>query len=243
MLAGALLPETKRRYPYAPTFAKDVEYGDDFSRSTLTPTGSATLYTVGATGGGTGTIPSSLNYRVLEVLTGATIGDETDVWTSAFAFRRGGNPSTAFMFNNVNSILFETYFQLGQTATTEAFVGLIAAQATITAMPTTARHIGIQFDASANANFFTTSSNGTTQVTEDTTQAANTSAFRMRIRYTGNNAATIELASVAGNVIYTDTVTALGNGDEFPWSPHFFCQTEAGAAKTLYGLSWRVLPT
>lgn len=219
-------------FPTPPDLAQFKTYGDEFNRETLVPTDAYLLYTTAATG--TGTAAMSLARRV-RLTTSAVAGDDVDVRTSGFSFCRVAK------FTDKRSIMeFNIIFALVQTADTEVFIGLDDDGGAITALPTTGIHLGIQYDASASANWFTTSSGGS-QTTEDTSTATSTALVRLRIIINGNNSATMELYTGTGftTLAYTDTVTSLA-GDAQQLVLHFFVQTEAIATPSLDVYEWTV---
>ena len=88
------------------------------------------------------------------------------------------------------------------------------------------------------------SSDGTTQTTVDTTIPLDTAAHILRIIWTGEDAATLQLYTAAGASEGTGkTVTALNGTSGNSHEIHWFIQTETTAAKVLRVFPWRVVWT
>ncbi len=145
-------------------------WNETFSRELLNPANAIPIYTVtlGGTGGGSGVITQM--FRLLLTTDSTASGDDVDV-RSIIALKRSYSDDGIQPFTT--TVTMDVMFNLGGTVTnTEGFIGLTGSAAALSALPTTVRSLGIFWDLSANANFFLTSANGTTQVTTDTTIAA-----------------------------------------------------------------------
>lgn len=225
----------------SPFRGKGYIVGDDFCRESLTPTSAFTFYGKAATGSDTSAFDTTIN-RV-NWITAATAGDDVDVRTASLRFERAYSSLVSGMASLVSgddTTTLEIYapFQLGAATNTEGFVGLLGGVSALTALPTTARHMGIYWDASAQANFRLTSSNATTQVDTDTTIALDTAVHILHIIWTGEDAATLEMLNAAGAVQSTIAVTAFNLTAGTSHQLHWFIQTETGAA-TLRSYPWR----
>lgn len=234
ILKGSLIPYRARGYIF----------GDDFAREGVIPTGWPTIYQNAETGaGGTNALDSGPNRLVLT--TDANAGDDQSERTSGLRIDRDYTSLITGM-NQTPTSQVEIYlpFSITSAADIEGFVGIHSGVSALTALPTTARHLGVYWDISAGANFMLTSSNGTTQVTVDTTTAVSTSIFILRITWTGEDAATIALLTAAGAASGTaQTVTAFNGAAGASHEIHWFVQTETTAAKVLRVYPWRVVWT
>ena len=217
---------------------------ENWSREAITPTGWETIYTNAETGAaGTSSINGSIN-RVSLVTDGTGAGDDQSMRTSGLRIDRNFPVQLTGMTMlgmQTTSVQLDLPFSITAATDTELFIGLHSGTAALTALPTTARHLGIYCDISAGANFMLTSSNGTTQVTTDTLIPVDTAAHILRIIWTGEDAATLQLYTAAGATEGTgQTVAAFnltsGNSHEIHW----FIQTEAAAAKTMVVHPYRV---
>jgi len=225
---------------------KGVRFIEKFNREALTPTGFLTLYT----NVGTGTeVTSMVSGRTLQLATGAVAGDDNDCRISGFTFTRGTVGSAdAYLADPISSWEINILFFLTGTTLTEGFIGIMYNNiAAITDLPTTAKHMGLFWDASAQANFRLTSANGTTQVNTDSTQALSGGEFRLRIIWNANTGGSITLFSPTANFttqLATVAVTAFEASAQGQASMlHFFIQTETTAARTLSIDEWSALPT
>lgn len=243
MMGSYIIPKPILPVGAAPR-ARGYILKDDFARQALTPTGWPTIYTEAETGaGGSTTISTALN-RIL-LTTDANAGDDQNLRTSGLRIDRDYCSLVTGMQNIIeiktDAVQVNMPFSVDVAADGEAFLGLHANTSALTALPTTARHLGVYWDISAGANYMLTSSNGTTQVTVDTTVPVDTSIHILQINWTAENAATIKLMTAAGADEGTGaTVTAFnltsGNSHELHW----FVQAEAGGAVVLTGYPWMV---
>ncbi len=216
-------------YPQLGIVKKDGIIYDTFDRSTLNPTNAVAVYTTnGATINTSG--------ARLNLITGTTIGNEASaIFTELHMARKN------LFVDGKQALSVDIIFNLNETTDTEGMMVLLGTAAAQTALVTTAIHMGIFWDKSADDNFILTSADGTTQSTTDTGIALTTDIVRLRITWTSTNGATLEFftGSNVDNVEATHTVTALGITDEQgALIQHFFVQTEAGAAKTLLIQEW-----
>jgi len=220
-------------YPKLSAAIPDATIADLFDRETLTPTGAYTLYTV-ASNDSNGTAAINNATELLLTTDSSAIGDDVDVRVSGVSMIR--TPDLAIPFDSEKSrAVLDIRIKLNQTADTEAFIGIVNQASALTALPTTASHVGIQFDKSGDDNWTFTSANGA-QVTTDSTVAATTTAFKIRITWTGNNAATVQIFDTDFvTVLATETVTSISSQVQHL---HFFLQTEATAAKEMDIQSW-----
>lgn len=216
---------------------KDGWVGDFFFREALTPTGWPTIYTEANVGGGSGAINTSGLYILTS---GAAAGDDVDLRLSGMSLSR----ATTRTFNALRSIIgtldYYTIFNLESVTLTEGFIGIMNnASAALTALPTTAAHVGVFWDASAQANFRMTSSDGTTQVNSDITVPLDTVQRCLHIRITGLNTGIVELLDAGTFLpISGTTVTISALGSVLMYMPHWFIQTETTAARALATSGW-----
>lgn len=223
-------------YPGLPGFTADVQYGDEFKRDDLTPTDAYQLYTVNVNGTGTATIG---NDGVLLLDTSNTIGNDVDVRTTGYAFTPDSNEPTNFH----SQYILEIRLALLQTADTEAFVGFVFGDA-LSALPVnTTIHMGLEFDASGDANWQFVDANGTTKNTNDTGVAASTGAISLKITWRDANDATMEILNGSGVSQSSRIVTALDMSNIAGLQIHCFIQTEGAAVKTVRIEGWRIQAT
>lgn len=224
----------ERFYPAIGYPIKDGWIGDFFARLSLIPTGCPTIYTETFMGAGSGAINSSGFYLQT---TAAAVGDDADLRIDHVLLR---NPAfTQGTIRNLTGIidLYMT-FQIPVTTLVEGFIGItLGSNAALAALPTTAGHMGIYWDISVGANFILSSADGTTQSTTDTTIAVDDAIHTLHIRWTGQNAAILELMDTT-NIIQgtTRTVTALNSLNT--GFIHSFVQTETIAARILRLYNW-----
>lgn len=236
----ALQAKQYTSYPYFMK-AKDVACFDYFDRATLNPTNAIAYYVATPATAGTA-ITNSDN---LVVTTAAVDDDYIDLKCSEFALARtslsgitGINPS----LSTGNRIRVQFEFHPNESTQTAGFVGLVT-PATLTAIPSTARHLGITWDTDVDANMYITSSNGTTQV-KTTAITLATTARLVDINWTGLNTATITVytASTMASVM-TENITAIGGNNDTSLEPHWFCQSrQVTTAKNLIGKWWGFKP-
>jgi hypothetical protein len=111
----------------------------------------------------------------------------------------------------------------------------------LSALPTTARHMGIYWDISAGANFMLSASDGTTQTTVDTTVPVDTARHILRIIWTGELTGSLQLLTAAGaNEGTGQTVAAFNGTSGASHEIHWFVQAEAGGAVALTAYPYRV---
>lgn len=231
------------KYPAVPYRIGGVVFGDDFARETAAPTGMPTLYTNAETGAaGTSSIDTGVN-RV-NLITDAATGDDQDMRTSGLRVDRNYTSLITGMTGTgqtTSRVQVDLPFVLTGALTIEAFVGLHSGASALTALPTTARHLGLYVDISAGANYMLTAADGTTQTTVDTTIAVDTAIHILRIIWTGEDAATLQLLTAAGATEGTgQTVAAFNGASGASHQIHWFVQTETTAAKTMRVYPWRI---
>lgn len=209
---------------------------ETFARESLQPSGWPLYFTFAETGaGGAPAVDTALNR--LTLTTDVNAGDDQSARLSSFRIERAytslitGMPDYGTLTTQVELHL---PFAVTGAADGEAFIGIHSGSAALTALPTTARHLGIYWDISAGANYMLTSSDGTTQTTVDTTIPVDTSIHILRILWTGENVATLTLLTAAGAAQGTaKNVTAFNGTSGVFHEVHFFIQAEAGGAKVL----------
>lgn len=231
-------------YASLPPRGSGVVFTDDFARTAITPTGYPTLYTNAETGAsGTSGMSATLN-RVTLTTDSSGAGDDQDMYTSGLRIDR----NYPLIFTGMtmpdmqtSAVQIDLPFVMGSAADIEGFIGIHSGVAALTALPTTARHLGVYWDKSAGNNFMLSSSDGTTQTTVDTTTAFSTAGFILRINWTGEDAATLTLLTAAGAASGTAaTVTAFNGASAASHEIHWFVQTETTAAKSLNIYPWRI---
>lgn len=209
---------------------------DEFSRNTVNPTNAVDFYTT-SSNDGNGT--SAIDGRLMTLTTdGSAIGDDVNVRIREITLHRA---SQSAFIDSRNTIKIEIIFNTNSTGS-EGFIGVINSPGALTALPTTVRHMGIEWDDSASANYLITSADGTTQVTTDTGIAAPVAAVRrILITWTGIDTAIIEFFSSSenGTPTATQTVTSLSMLNRV-FVMHFFVQTESTATKTLVINEWKL---
>ena len=216
---------------------------EPWSREAEEPTNWPDLYDVVGTNTEVDGVDTVVNRYFLTTDSSAG-GDDVSMRTASLRFERNYTSLVTGMASllgtQTSSLQIDTPFQTTSAANIEGFVGLHGGVAALTALPTTARHMGVYWDVSAGANYMLTASNGTTQVTVDTTVPVDTAAHILRIFWTGENSATLQLYSAAGVTQGTgQTVAAFNLTTGASHEMHWFVQTETTAAKTMYVYPWR----
>lgn len=220
-------------------------FGDDFAREVFTPTGFPTLYTAAEVGAaGSTSIDATINRA--NMITDATgAGDNQSFRTSGLRVERNYTSLITGMPGLVGertaSVELHLPFALAAATDTEMFIGIHSGVAALSALPTTARHLGIYCDISAGANFMLSASDGTTQTAVDTTVAVDTAIHILRIRWTAEDTAALQLLTAAGATEGTGQAVAAFNGASgVSHEIHWFIETEAAAAKTMRVYPWRI---
>lgn len=226
-----------------PARGRGFVFTDDFAREAITPAGFPTLYTNAETGaGGTSALDATVN-RVL-LTTDANIGDDQDMRTSGLRIERNYTSLITGMTMpqlQTSQVQIDLPFSITAATDIEGFVGIHGGVAALTALPTTARHMGVFWNISAGANFTLSASDGTTQTTVATGTAVSTAVFILRITWTGEDAATLQLYTAAGATSGTgQTVAAFNGAVGASHEIHWFVQTEAAAAKVMRVYPYRV---
>lgn len=220
-----------------PVQSSGYEYFDDFMRTTLNPTNAIAMYTLTTDTTGTAAIGSTRDRVTLT--TAALTGNDVGIVTSGLTFnRRPADYNATYSAIDVRSRLeMDMIFNIGTNTSTESFIGMNSTSATALAgLPTTQTHFGIQVDHSASANWFFTSSDGTTQVTADSAVATTTGLWRLNLLWNGLNSVTMTLFDTTNASVATNSVTALGSSTSYILQ--YFVQTETTAARTLVGRGW-----
>lgn len=240
------LENTRRlTYPELPSLGIGSTWNDYFNRSLLNEANSYTMYTVslGGTGGGSGLTNAT---RTLRLITdGGSGGDDVDVRSNGFSVNRmGTDENGASVFNPANVVEMEYAFGNTSTTNMELFFGLVdGSESALGTLPVnTQRHMGIMIDTSGSNNWFFTSADGTTLATADTSVAGNNATRRrVVIRWSGNDAATIQFFSGVTDTspAITATLTTL-DSDFRSYIFHAFAQTEESVAKTTNLFYWGV---
>ena len=153
--------------------------------------------------------------------TGATIGNDEGIRSSGKTLWRGKE--------SVATVTLTAVLTLAQTATTEAFIGIVDPLVLpLATMPGTQRFAGLRYDASASANWFTNNGDGAANTTGDTGIAASTSEITLKMAWGASNI----IYSVNGST--TNTITLNRPTEDRGYEIWMFLQTEANAAKTIY---------
>ena len=236
-LGVALKTHIERLNPAIGYPTKNATIGDLFQRESLTPTGYPTIYTEAVTGLGSGAMNANGTYILT---TGAVTGDDVDLRMSGLALARQSSRTFGSVRTITGTLDYYTIFNLQSAVNHEGFVGLMGNSfSALTAIPTTAVHMGVYWDISAQANFRITSANGTSQVDDDSGIPLDTTARCLHIRWTGLNTATIELLDVTNFLpiaATTFSVSALNSLTQM--YPHWFVQTETTAARAMATVGW-----
>lgn len=229
--------ETRTRsYPTTPNIRAGWTFADEFIRETLVPSDSFPLYTTNVVGTGTGAIASG---SVLQLDTSAGIGDLVNVRTGEMGISRNVNDTNIDSRTKAELNLIYFVSTSGRTDT-ECFLGWLETVASVTGIPTTARHLGLFYDLSVSPNLFLTSADGTTQTTTDTGIAVAGGVMRLNIVWTGDDDAIISLfAANSSTVLSSQTVTALSMTNR-NFKVDAFIEAEAAAVKTVQVLEWKV---
>lgn len=228
-------------YPQLGQIKQNSTIQEQWSRLTLLPTNSYTLYTESKTGSGTDDTTTNLGF--LTMATSTSTSDLNDVYVSGALISR-----LSRIIYNRSAIHLQLIFSCQDTTNINNFIGLYLSSSALSAVPSTASHMGILMNPTNNANFVLSSSDGTTQTTTDTGRAIDNKLYLLDILWNGNNSATISLYGphVSGqdflnNLIKTQTVTALHSSGDQPFLPyvlHFFVQTTTTAARVLKVGEW-----
>lgn len=240
MIGAYLEPRPVSIYPAIGGRSSGYTIGDDFAREALTPTDWPLLYTKAATGTDTSAMSATINRY--QLITDVNNGDNVDLRTSGYRFQRNFTNSYSGM-SSTSILQLDIAFVTSHTTVMEGFVGIVGNVSALTAPPTTTRHMGVYWDISAGANFMLTSANGTTQVTTDTLDTVDVNKKILRITWTGEDTATIELLTAAGalsTASATQTVAALNGSSDISYELHWFAEVESGAAaRQLNVYGWR----
>jgi len=231
------------KYPRIAQVAKDAILSDEFQREDITPTNAFTLYT-SASNDGNATI--SLVNGLLRLITdNSASGDDATTRSSGLAFSRVGR---AVQLDARSQLEVDIIFQPKTTTNTEGFIGLLRSGSALTALPTTARHLGLFWNRGTANDLLLTSGNNSAQATTSTGEAITDQAYRLNIIWNGDNSATLNLFDEStinnelfDNLIATQDVTSLADGaaSTLEMELHFFVQTESTAAITLDVHEWR----
>ncbi|MDE1767424.1 MAG: hypothetical protein KGI27_14295 [Thaumarchaeota archaeon] len=227
-----------RTYPNFGPIQQNLILQDDFSRQTLSPTNAIPAYTVGVVGSGTGTATGGNHGTCLLLTTSTATNDCVSAQVSANRFKR-----TSQYIDLRSNIALDVIFDCGENNVVtnySFFIGLVATANALTAVPTTARHMGIY--GTSGGNFFLSSSDGTTQTTTDTGVAVDQNVLRrLNISWTGTNSAVISLysGSTYSTLVKSQTATSLSSDNLYEL--FFFVLTNTTAAKDLEVYEWRVV--
>lgn len=211
---------------------------EEFSRESLNPTNFPQIYTATAASSGTANI---VNGGFLRMATAATLNDYESLRTSGLTFARTPSWNALDLRSVINmDILFRIS---GPLTSIQMFIGLLDTAAAVTALPTTARHMGMYIDTSVNGNWFLSSANGSTQSATDTGIAFDANSRRLNINWTGTDAATITQYTSTNNYANSEaskTVTSLSLSGDFGIEFVIFLKTLNTAAKDVDINEYRV---
>ena len=209
---------------------------DELNRTTLNASGAIAFYVL-ASNDGNGTVTMNATGGARLTTDSSAAGDDASLRLSELDIRRVVRGVT----DSRSKITLIVTFALPSATSTEGFIGFMDAKGALAALPTTGRHMGVYWDASAGANFMLTSADGTSQSTTDTTIALATSGKRIEIVWNGDDSATLSFFSTTTTKTpsATQTVTSL-NMNQRSFQLHFFVQTETTAAKTLDLFEWMI---
>ena len=168
---------------------------DEFSRTTLMPSGSYTLYTTTAATSGTATIVAHKNLRLT---TAATGNDYVTITTTGQCFPRASrSPDT----DPRSTLTLEIIFNPTQATACKGFIGFTSSATALTALPTTAEHIGLFYDTTGTGNYMLSYANGSAQTTSDTGVAISTNIVDMQIIWNSATTATINFYNSSGTLV------------------------------------------
>lgn len=241
LLGIALQNRPVNLYPQLLSTDKGTTSGDIFNREDVTPTGAYTLYSTSTVG--TGTYTTTIGSQRLALATSAALNDANSIRTSGYMFRNNRMSSLETAINGTPSqLVVDIPFAFSSTTDVQLFIGLLASQSGLTALPTTTRHLGIYVDTSVDSNIRLSSANGTTQVTTNTNTAISVTNYDIRLTITGADTATIQLInSTTQAVVSTQTVTSIQNGGFVQFELHVFLKTiGAAGVKNVDWRSWLV---
>lgn len=244
MISSATFRQPIIKYPQIPFRAQGYSFGDDFAREAITPTDWPLLYKKTAVGTDAAAMSTTINR--LEIVTGANAADNCDIATSGLRLDRiyasGYSGMPDLEGDGATTLTLLIPFVCSSGADNEGFVGIVGNSSALAAPPTTARHMGVYWDRSANTDFLITSADGTTQSTTDTNDTVDTQRHILRITWTGADTAVIDLltgAGALGTATSTQAVAALNGASEVSYEMHWFVETETTAAKQLNAYGWR----
>lgn len=238
-------------YPSFAQIKQNAIYRDTFSRETLNTTGAYTLYTTAVDASGTVGI---VNQSTCNVKTDVNTNNQAQIHTSGFTF-----PRTDWYADTRSAINLDIIFDCPTTTNVQYFIGILFLQpaASLSALPTTKRHMGLYLDTSVSNNFKLSSANNTTQVTTDTGKAVDTSVYRLNIEWTGRDNGLISLYGPVttggdltpfGTLIKSQTVTSLIAGSTIfeptnGYEMYAYVKTLTTAAATLEWQEWNMVVT
>src|SRR5579872_5503453 len=213
---------------------------EQFDRNLLNPSGFPAYYTTG--GVGSPTVVIGNNSR-LQIQTSGTQNDNAACVMNQLSFSR-----FAEYVDNRSMVTMDIIFSFGDITLEQSFFGLVLNNASVlTALPTTAVHVGLYRDTSVSNNMILSSGNGSAQATTSTLKAPviNTN-YRLNIVWTGNNNAVVSLydTSPYTSLLKSQTVTDFGTLTSISnFNLHFFNQTLTGAGKGIFITEFQVLAT
>lgn len=223
-----------------PSISQGTIWYEAWLRTTLNPAAYPALY-VNTAGAGTGT-SSILSTGQLQILNSGALNDNTTLVAQEVGLKRNTrNP----VFDNRSTLQIEISFYVNSASQIQTFVGILQSNTAITALPTTAKHMGVYLDTGVSNNFKLSSADGTTQTTTDTgiAVAANT-LYRISIIWTGGDSATLNFYT--GNnppttLAKSVNVTALlsdGGVSPFPYFAQWFVKNLVASAKGIFIVEW-----
>lgn len=225
-----------RAYPQVSSVQQYLKMSDEFRRETLNPTNGYALYTSSAGAGSGSAIIISANQNGARVQCSNATNDNTTLRTSGLSFTR-----TAAFIDQRTQVEFNVVFFLSTATNVQFFIGLLQGATPITALPTTARHLGVFGDTSGAGKFILSSSNGTTQV-KTNSRSLDGLGYRLQILWTGDDLATLNLygPSNFNTLLATQTVTSLANASDVSvsYELQFFIETLTTSINNLNILEW-----
>lgn len=225
-----------KAYPELTQMVQNSQVVDFFDRDTLNPTNAVAYYTSNITG----TASVVMTSGTVAIATGTTVASDVDVRIDGMLLSRASNFIDGKGILNID-IIFAPSSAVGN----EFFLGILlqSTQTALTALPTTARHIGIRFDDSADTNYVLTSGNNSAQSTTTTgTAPVDGTRVRLNINLTGADAATATLFTGSNldteDTVHTVTSYHSGFAINGPSGIHFFLNNEGGVNEQINVDEW-----
>lgn len=209
-------------YPQVTGLTKNLTFVDNFEREALTPTGFPTIYTESAVNDGSTAITTT---GKLNLSTGTTASSKINIRTSGLKMKRSlTNPPD----EETEKLTVVVEFDEEDTNTIEGmFIGLIFdSNSALSAVPTTAKHVGIFSDDQTNIE--STAGNGSAQQTQTalTTLGPTAGLYRrLTLTWNGSDNAIVKIENyLSGVQTFETSVTYTDLGTPTTATLHFYLQ-------------------